>query len=288
MSILKTLSVVSVIWIIAAGVLVFFLLFLFAKRQIMRFTLKSSGGPYVSIGSGAPKEMKREINRRLNRVPELKFEPKLLNPTMEQVAKSGPNHYYYRMKAMDSFAKFNDVMRQEVPTACRQATQTMRNYLASIYPVYLSTAPPELVDHFVDMYEHARHRPEVFEENHYNKYMELLDELILCLEHGLKQRKQANIEEMKKLPLLDTEVTLKSTHKGKTKSSIPYNAMTSEKYSGNYRGQTRYRTRANSSEQAGLLESAQSSQRSSVEVLNPHRDSSEKIQLVDMNTMPDI
>ena len=110
---------------------------------------------------------------------------------------------------------------------------------------------------------------------------------IFSLEHGLKQRKQANIEEMKKLPLLDTEVTLKSSHKGKSKSSIPYNAMTSsEKYSG--RGQTRYRTRANSSEQAGLLESAQSSQRSSVEVLNPHGDSSEKIQLVDMNMMPDI
>ena len=109
---------------------------------------------------------------------------------------------------------------------------------------------------------------------------------IFSLEYGLRQRKQANIEEMKKLPLLDTEITLKSSHKGKSKSSIPYNAMTSEKYSG--RGQTRYRTRANSSEQAGLLESAQSSQRSSVEVLNPHRDSSEKIQLVDMNMMPDI
>ena len=34
-------------------------------------------------------EMKREINRRLNRVPEIKFEPKLLNPTMEAMAKSG-------------------------------------------------------------------------------------------------------------------------------------------------------------------------------------------------------
>ena len=34
-------------------------------------------------------EMKREINRRLDRVPELQFEPKLLNPTMEQVARSG-------------------------------------------------------------------------------------------------------------------------------------------------------------------------------------------------------
>lgn len=287
MSVLKALSVVSVIWIIAAGVLIFFLLFLFAKRQIMRFTLKSSGGPYVSIGSDASKEMKREINRRLDRVPDLQFEPKLLNPTMEHFAKLGPNHFYYRMKAVDAFSKFDDVMRQEVPTACRHASQTMRNYLATIYPVYLSTAPPQLIDHFVDMYEHARHRPEVFEEQHYYKYMELLEELILCLQDGLIKRKQANIEEMKKLPLLVTEVTTKSSHKGKTKTSIPYNAMTSEKYSGN-RGQTRYRTRANSSEQAGLLESAQSSQRSSVEVLNPHRDSSEKIQLVDMNTMPDI
>ena len=111
--------------------------------------------------------------------------------------------------------------------------------------------------------------------------------MFFSLEDGLRRRKQANIEEMKKFPLLDTEVTLKSSHKGKTKTSIPYNAMTSEKYSGN-RGQTRYRTRANSSEQAGLLESAQSSQRSSVEVLSPHSDSTEKIQLVDMNTMPDI
>ena len=35
------------------------------------------------------KEMKREINRRLNCVPEIKYEPKLLNPTMEAVAKAG-------------------------------------------------------------------------------------------------------------------------------------------------------------------------------------------------------
>ena len=55
----------------------------------------------------------------------------------------------------------DDVMRLEVPTACRHATQTMRSYLATIYPVYLSSAPPELIDQFVDMYEHAKHRPEV-------------------------------------------------------------------------------------------------------------------------------
>ena len=92
---------------------------------------------------------------------------------------------------------------------------------------------------------------------------------------------------MKKLPTVDTEVTLKSHHRGIgiTKTSIPYNHMApSDKYS---RGQNRYRTRASSSEQAGLLESATSSQRSSVEALVTNRDSSEEnIQLVDMRTMP--
>ena len=43
--------------------------------------------------------MKREINRRLDRVPDLQFEPKLLNPTMEQVAKSG-THYHYENTPM--------------------------------------------------------------------------------------------------------------------------------------------------------------------------------------------
>jgi hypothetical protein len=33
--------------------------------------------------------LRQEIFRRLDRVPEIKHEPKLLNPTMEQYAKSG-------------------------------------------------------------------------------------------------------------------------------------------------------------------------------------------------------
>jgi len=97
---------------------------------------------------------------------------------------------------------------------------------------------------------------------------------------------------MKQLPLVDTEVKLKTSLKGiaKTKTSIPYNHMVSDKYSG--RGQTRYRTRASSSEQAGLLESAPSSQRSSIEgLVTAVRNASEehaRLVEVNMNTMPEI
>lgn len=55
----------------------------------------------------------------------------------------------------------DDVLRREVPAAVRHPSQTLRDYLTTIYPVYLSTTPPELVTQFIDLYEHARHRPEV-------------------------------------------------------------------------------------------------------------------------------
>lgn len=289
MDILQTLSVVSVIWIMAAGVLIFALLFLFAKRQIMRFTLKSRGCPYVSIGSEAPTELRQEIMRRLNRIQEIKHEPLLLNPMMEQYATSGENHFYFRMKAMDDFTMFDDIMKKE--HASRHPAQTMRNYLTTIYPTYLSTAPTEVVNQFIDLYEHARHKPDIFDDSHYQKYVELLNDLIQCLHSGIKMKKDLSIAEMSKPQMVDTEVRLKSLSKGisigKTKTTIPYNHMVSDKHSS--RGQTRYRTRASSSEQAGLLESGPSSQRSSVEVLVPAIESSEEnihLVKVDMNTMP--
>jgi len=51
----EQLSGVTVVIIIACGVLTFILFFLFAKRQIMRFALRSRRGPHVPIGHGAKK-----------------------------------------------------------------------------------------------------------------------------------------------------------------------------------------------------------------------------------------
>ena len=45
----------TIVIFIALGALVLVLLFIFAKRQIMRFTLRSRRGPHVPIGHSAPK-----------------------------------------------------------------------------------------------------------------------------------------------------------------------------------------------------------------------------------------
>lgn len=51
----EELSGVTVVVIIALGALTLLLLFIFAKRQITRFTLRSRRGPHVPIGHDAKK-----------------------------------------------------------------------------------------------------------------------------------------------------------------------------------------------------------------------------------------
>lgn len=41
---------------------VFVLLFIFVKRQIMHFAMKSRRGPHVPVGHNAPKDLKEEID----------------------------------------------------------------------------------------------------------------------------------------------------------------------------------------------------------------------------------
>ena len=61
----EQLSGVAVVIIIAVGVQTIIMLFIFAKRQIMRFTIRSRRGPHVSVGQGGVKALRREIDRRL-------------------------------------------------------------------------------------------------------------------------------------------------------------------------------------------------------------------------------
>ena len=56
------LSGVNVVLVIAFGSLVFVLLFIFVKRQIMRFAMKSRRGPHVPVGHNALKDLKEEID----------------------------------------------------------------------------------------------------------------------------------------------------------------------------------------------------------------------------------
>ncbi|XP_026645028.1 uncharacterized protein C1orf43 homolog [Microtus ochrogaster] len=102
------LSGVNVVLVMAYGSLVFVLLFIFVKRQIMRFAMKSRRGPHVPVGHNAPKDLKEEIDIRLSRVQDIKYEPQLLaddDTRLLQLESQGNQscyNYLYRMKALDA------------------------------------------------------------------------------------------------------------------------------------------------------------------------------------------
>ncbi|KAG8041833.1 hypothetical protein G9C98_007137 [Cotesia typhae] len=75
----EELSGVTIVVFIAAGVLTILLLFIFAKRQIMRFALRSRRGPHISIGQDAKKSLKRELERRIQVIPRIQHEPQLIS-----------------------------------------------------------------------------------------------------------------------------------------------------------------------------------------------------------------
>lgn len=76
---LLALATLFTFFLFCFGFQIFALLFIFTKRQIMRFAQKfPSDGPHATIGMDAPKKLVEEIERRLNLVKEIRYEPILM------------------------------------------------------------------------------------------------------------------------------------------------------------------------------------------------------------------
>ncbi|XP_055383424.1 protein C1orf43 homolog [Condylostylus longicornis] len=171
---------VMIIAIIGGGVLIFVILFLFAKRQIMRFTLRSRRGPHAPVGNDANKSIRREIERRLDCIQKIAYEPKLLWDDdiydTSQTDKPLPP-YYYRMRAVDDVK----ILEKEIiknDGTIRHPRDSLRAYLLTTLAPPLNGAGQRMIHQFMDMYEHARHDPNEFGSEEYDAYHRLLMKLI--------------------------------------------------------------------------------------------------------------
>ncbi|CAB1334599.1 unnamed protein product [Coregonus sp. 'balchen'] len=149
------LSSVNVVLVMAYGSLVFVLLFIFVKRQIMRFAMKSRRGPHVPLGHNAPK-----TGDRLSSV-------------------QGCYDYLYRMRALDAI-RDSDIPFSELggtPTAV-----TGRRFRAWLLDLRNShslfrSSHSSLIDTLLEGYHNARHGTGVFGKAEFVKYKEALNEL---------------------------------------------------------------------------------------------------------------
>lgn len=71
----------------------------------MRFAQKfSTDGPHAPIGYDAPKKLVTEIERRLNIVKEIRFEPKLINDPNLFACDGKPRHYFIQINLVPIFS----------------------------------------------------------------------------------------------------------------------------------------------------------------------------------------
>ena len=162
------LAGVNVVLVMAYGSLVFVLLFIFVKRQIMRFAMKSRRGPHVPVGHNAPNDLKEEIDIWLSRVQE--YEPQLLTDDdarllqLETQGNQNCYNYLYRMKALDA------IHASEIPFYAegRHAHSLMgKNFRPYLLDLRNTNTPfkgvrKALTDTLLDGYETVRYGTGVF------------------------------------------------------------------------------------------------------------------------------
>ncbi|TDH11823.1 hypothetical protein EPR50_G00064520 [Perca flavescens] len=176
------LSSVNVVLVMAFGSLVFVLLFIFVKRQIMRFAMKSRRGPHVPLGHNAPKELRQEIEAKLCQVQKIHFEPRLLSPDDDRLKhkeQSGSHDYLYRMRALDAIRDTDLPFRELGGTSTAVTGKRLRTWLLHLRNSHcvFRDSLSSLIDKVLDGYNKARHGAEAFGEAEFLKYQEALTEL---------------------------------------------------------------------------------------------------------------
>ncbi|KAL1131189.1 hypothetical protein AAG570_010807 [Ranatra chinensis] len=177
----EELSGVTVVIIIAGGVLTFILLFIFAKRQIMRFALRSRRGPHAPVGHGAKKSLKKEIHKCIDLTSKIVYEPQLINNNDSRYILPPGSQlplFYYRLKACDDVKLLESEITKQDGSFHRHPTDNLRVYLLNTLATPLNGVGQRLVHQFCDLYEHARHDPTDFGDEEYQVFTKILLKLM--------------------------------------------------------------------------------------------------------------
>uniref|UniRef100_A0A8C1AQT4 NICE-3 n=1 Tax=Cyprinus carpio carpio TaxID=630221 RepID=A0A8C1AQT4_CYPCA len=249
----NTLSGVNVVLVMAYGSLVFVLLFIFVKRQIMRFAMKSRRGPHVPLGHNAPKELREEIDSRLSKVNDIRYEPHLLSKDDDRLKHQGQNgcyNYLFRMQALDAirdsgetFFCLNIPSRELGCSASALTGRRYRNWLQDLRNSHslLKSNHSSLIDRLLEGYDNARHGTGVFGEAEFVKYKEDLAELAALVKThssstSLNQQHQSAAKDLTSSPGPSSASTIQVTYLPSTgqRSKRPKHFLELKNFKDNY------------------------------------------------------
>ncbi|XP_060777469.1 protein C1orf43 homolog [Neoarius graeffei] len=216
------LSGVNVVLVMAYGSLVFVLLFIFVKRQIMRFAMKSRRGPHAPVGHNAPKDLKEEIESRLSKVNNIRYEPRLLSQDDDRLKHRGQNgcyNYLYRMQALDAIRDAGIVSPDLARSPSALTGPCYRKWLLDLRNSHslIKTSHSSLIDRLLEGYSNARHGTAVFGEAEFLKYKEDLAELAAIVKvhsssNSLNQQHQSAAKDLTSSPGPSSASTIQVTY----------------------------------------------------------------------------
>ncbi|MCI4374752.1 hypothetical protein PGIGA_G00009750 [Pangasianodon gigas] len=216
------LSGVNVVLVMAYGSLVFVLLFIFMKRQIMRFAMKSRRGPHAPVGHNAPKALKEEIDSRLSKVNNIHYEPRLLSQDDDRLKHRGQNgcyNYLYRMQALDAIRDTGIVSPDLARSPSALTGPCYRKWLLDLRNSnsLIKTSHSSLIDRLLEGYYNARHGTAVFGEAEFLKYKEDLAELAAIVKvhsssNSLNQQHQSAAKDLTSSPGPSSASTIQVTY----------------------------------------------------------------------------
>uniref|UniRef100_A0A3B3ZC95 Uncharacterized protein n=1 Tax=Periophthalmus magnuspinnatus TaxID=409849 RepID=A0A3B3ZC95_9GOBI len=235
------LSGVNVVLVMTYGSLVFVLLFIFVKRQIMRFAMRSRRGPHAPIGHNAPKGLKEDIDSGLSKVQEICFEPRLLaeeDDRLRHESQLSCYNYLYRMKALDAI---RDSEISRTPSAF--TGRHFRSWLLELRNSHslIKSSRSALIDKLLEGYDNARHGTGVFGEDEFLEYQQALNELVDVVKAyssstSLDQHHQSAAKDLTGSPVRSTPSTIQVTYLPSTgqRSKRPKHFLELKSFKDNY------------------------------------------------------
>ncbi|GBP63384.1 Uncharacterized protein C1orf43 homolog [Eumeta japonica] len=149
-----------------------------SNGQITRFAIRSRRGPHVQIGTDAKKILKKEIERRIEAIPRIVHEPRLLSTEPSHYILEPQQPYHYRFRAVDDVQTLEQEIARQDSGLKRHPRESLRAFLLSSLAAPLDGHGQKLVHQFCDTYEYARHHPGDFGEEEYQAYSRLLMKLL--------------------------------------------------------------------------------------------------------------
>jgi len=162
-----------VVVIVAVGVQTLIMLFIFAKRQITRFTLRNRRGPHFSVGQGCMKSLRREIDRRVEYCAYIQHEPHLSNKGQANRSMDDNN----RSNALDRLKELDKVVAGYHTDFIRAAGSNLRSFLIDCLAGPLVGLEPTDIHRFCDVYDYARHSYKPFGDRELELFNALLEKI---------------------------------------------------------------------------------------------------------------